>query len=446
MESKFKFEPMKIEATEQQLVGLGGLGTLLEIFDKSFGEKFSECLPPRNSFNSKGNYRLGMIQVGSLLCGHDCLADLEEFRDSPMARELFQGPTPAPRTMGDYLRDFNEEHLSKLRKFLTWQASYIRSRIDKYKGTPVHLSQDTSAHEQSGKKMEGLAFNYKGQWCLDSQAVYDEAGLCYGSELRSGNTKSGSDFHELLTTSVSLWKFQDDKRWSADSAYCHQDCIQTLVRLGVTFTITAHDGTTSWRSFVDTVSNWKTWQFTKEQVEQSEETGVSLPQVEVGSFLWQPPWAQNLRFQIVVKRSWLEEEKRWDYYGIITNFSLYYNSPQQVVEFHNERSNCENFIREGKYGFDLLHFPCLKLQANEAYLLLAMVAHNLLRFAALLIDSQHPSFAKRFRRQFLYAPAKMITHARKTVLKVSLSFFKEVTRLKQAWQSSLYPAPALATV
>lgn len=34
--------------------------------------------------------------------------------------------------------------------------------------------------------------------------------------------------------------------------------------------------------------------------------------------------------------------------------------------------NAENFIKEEKYGYDLKNFPCLKLNANYAYGLLAM--------------------------------------------------------------------------
>jgi len=40
---------------------------------------------------------------------------------------------------------------------------------------------------------------------------------------------------------------------------------------------------------------------------------------------------------------------------------------EKVVLFYRGRGNAENFIREGKNGFDLHHFPCLKLVANKAY-------------------------------------------------------------------------------
>lgn len=39
--------------------------------------------------------------------------------------------------------------------------------------------------------MEGLGYNYKDEWCLDSQVIFDELGFCWDLELRPGSTKSG---------------------------------------------------------------------------------------------------------------------------------------------------------------------------------------------------------------------------------------------------------------
>jgi hypothetical protein len=111
------FLPFKI--TKQRLTSAGGLQTLLEAFDKSKLKKpFSEALPERRSRRSQGAYRLGLIQLGSFLRGHDCLADLEEFRDDPLLTEVMQGETVAPRTMGDFLRDFDLDEMAKMNSFL----------------------------------------------------------------------------------------------------------------------------------------------------------------------------------------------------------------------------------------------------------------------------------------------------------------------------------------
>jgi hypothetical protein len=70
--------------------------------------------------------------------------------------------------------------------------------------------------------------------------------------------------------------------------------------------------------------------------------------------------------------------------------------------------NTENFIREEKYGYDLKHFPCLALNANYAFAQLAVVAHNLLRWIALVQKPDKPHFSKKIRRRYVYIPGKVI--------------------------------------
>lgn len=49
---------------------------------------------------------------------------------------------------------------------------------------------DSTSHIQHGDKMEGLAWNYKQEWCLDSLVTFDDVGLAHGMQLRAGNTFS----------------------------------------------------------------------------------------------------------------------------------------------------------------------------------------------------------------------------------------------------------------
>ena len=112
---------------------------------------------------------------------------------------------------------------------------------------------------------------------------------------------------------------------------------------------------------------------------------------------------------------------------------------QEVIKHHNKRGNAENFIREEKYGYDLKHFPCLELKANHAYGLLAMVAHNILRWAAIHENPSRPRFAKGFRNKFIFIPGKVVSHARMLVLKIPYYFYEEVNRLRQALELKLYP-------
>jgi hypothetical protein len=449
---------IKLIPTREKLTDAAGLGSMVEVFDhSSLAKEFVKCLPKRTSPNSYGSYRLGLIQVSSFLYGHDSLDDLEEFEQDPALEAIMKGETAAPKTMGDFLRDFDDENIVNFNFYLAQMSYRIRRQMisvleesHRPKEAP-HLSIDSTHHEQCGEKMEGVAWNYKDKWCLDSQIVFDELGFNYGMQLRSGNTKSGVDARALIENAFSPWGKEDEKYLSADAAYCYQDVFRTCLERGIHFTITANDATTNWRAHTDEVTNWEPWQYPKEEQEKAESRKKKLPRIDVGSFLWTPGWADNIRLTILVKRTWVEEEQaslfddgHWEYYGIVIGMPMQKFSFQQVVEHHNKRGNCENFIRDDKYGYDLKHFPCLKLKANHAYGLLAMVAHNILRWCAIIEKPHKPHFAKKLRRRFIYIPGKVIQHARQLCIKIPERFFKEVNRLRQGWQLDLHPAPAWA--
>lgn len=439
------FEPNIIDyaLSREKISAAVGLNTLVEAFHEGpLKPLFEASLPERSSNKSRGSYRLGLIQVASFLRGHDCLADLEKFRNDPLMLEIMDGETVAPRTMGDFLRDFNETNINNMNEFLSTQARSYRVQLEKMLKKPFkpslapRLDIDSTPHIQSGTKMEGLAYNYKEQWCLDSQIIFDELGFAWDVELRPGNTQSGDGAVNQIKRAFRSYKFNDEKYLSGDSAYCRQDVIKTCVGLGVTFTFTAHQARTGWQNHIDEITNWQPWNYSKEEKERAAKSGQELPQVEVGSFHWRPSWNETLCLPVVVKRTPTDQMDLFSggfkHYGVVTNFSLFKNTPQQVIEHHNKRGNCENFIREGKYGYDLKHFPCQKLSANHAFGQLAFVAHNLLRWVAHHTNPQKPPYAKKIRDMFIHVPGKIVSHARQLVLRVPAWFLKEVETLRLA--------------
>jgi len=180
-DEKWRPRYIKFVPTKEKLTDSTGLGTLVEIFDRSpLSERFRKCLPSRVHVSSHGSYRLSLIQLSSFLYGHDCLDDLKEFQDDPALSAVMKGETVAPRTMGDFLRDFDEFHVNAVNKFLGDMGRFIRKNLDDVlpvgfrPAKAVHHSIDTSMDEQSGKQMEGLGMNYEGKWGLNSQVIFDE--------------------------------------------------------------------------------------------------------------------------------------------------------------------------------------------------------------------------------------------------------------------------------
>lgn len=455
MQERHDFQPNfpSFQVSKRKLTSSSGLVTLIEAFDQSqLKAPFAEALPERSQQSkSLGSYRLGIIQLASFMRGHDCLADLEEFRKDPMLMEVLRGDIVSPRTMGDFLRDFEPSNLERFNAFLSRQAKSYRSQLTKmlkkeYKpsATP-HLSIDSTAHVQSGSKMEGLAYNYKDEWCLDSQVIFDELGFAWDMELRSGNTKSGVGAGAQLRRAFANYKFGDEKYVSADSAYCNQEVMTTAIGLGAFFTITANQATTGWESHIDSIEKWEPWEYSPDELAEASARGKALPDLEVGRFYWQPSWNEVLRLPVVVKRQkyGIEEQMElgsvgYKYYGVVTNLPLLNWSLQKVIEQHNKRGNAENFIREEKYGYDLKHFPCQSLKANHGFGLMALAAHNILRWVSIHDNPSRPRFAKGLRRKFIEIPAIVVSHARLLALKVSAAALEEVNRIREALELKPY--------
>ncbi len=413
-------------------------GTLIDLFaETSHFRGFSQCLPKRVSNNSYPTEVFALSLMAGFFHGQDSIDDQEEFEDEPGVESVL-GETPRPRATGDWLRDFSEADRQNLNAFLHGQAMSYRKKIAQDK--PLILDMDSTSHVQHGKKMEGVAWNYKQEWCLDSLVAFDETGLCHGMELRPGNTFSSVGAEKLLEDCTVGLSYSEEKYFRADSAFCNEAVLRACLRLGYRFTITAHENM-GWMADKNEITDWTPWVWSKEDREKAGKRGQTLPECELGHYLYRPSWSDSLRLTVVVIRTKSQDLTLlnemggiWDYYAVMTNFNLFWRTGQQIIEHHRKRGNSENFIREEKYNYDLKHFPCLKLSANHAYGLLALVAHNFLRTVAVIDRPDRPHFAKKLRRKFIFIPGRLIKHARNLTMKIPLRYKAGVTRLMEAWQ------------
>lgn len=442
---------LKIVFTDEKLTPSAGLGPLIDAFvaSPSF-ERLKTCVPYRSSNAAYDPMQFVLPLMAGFWYGYDCLEDMEKIEEKPDMAFLFED-VPGPRAFGDFLRDFAPKHLEALNHYLTKQGLAARKKIAV--DSPLVLDMDSTSHVQSGSKIEGLGLNYKGEWCLDSLDSFDEHGFCYGFRLRSGGTFSSVGASDEIERIFKCLPHKDEKHFRADSAFCSEDVIRSCLKTGAHFTITAH-GNTNWESQIGGITNWTPWLYTDEEKEISAQKKLKLPEIDVGTMLYRPGWSENLRFYIVVKRTRVSVDQGkatlfehaaggLRYYGVMTNWNLFAKTPQEVIEHHAKRGNSENFIREKKIHLDLKHFPCLAMNANHAYGLIAMVAYNFLRVVAKLDRPDKPHFAKKLRHKYLFLPGKVVSHARQMFLRIPLKFRKEVDQMTSGWAGTLEAALAM---
>ena len=148
----------------------------------------------------------------------------------------------------------------------------------------------------------------------------------------------------------------------------------------------------------------------------------------MASFLWRPKtWEKARRF--VVRRDPLErgeqlslEGAEWHYWALVTNDSE--RSADELESWHRAKANVENRIKEAKLGLGLDNLPCRGFHANWAYLLVTLIAYDLLTWLKLvaLPAGERGSYAKRLRFRFIAVAGSVGRTGRRLVLRLSAGY------------------------
>ena len=112
----------------------------------------------------------------------------------------------------------------------------------------------------------------------------------------------------------------------------------------------------------------------------------------------------------------------YHYYVLVTNDEQ--RSADELEGWHRAKANVENRIKEAKLGFGLDNLPCRSFHANWAYLLLTLLAYNLLcwlRLLALPVREQS-SYAKRLRFRFINIAATVGRSGRRSILRLASGY------------------------
>ena len=200
----------------------------------------------------------------------------------------------------------------------------------------------------------------------------------------------------------------------ADSGFFSYALIDTLGRLGVSFSITMTI-TPRVQRFIDSIepSAWQPITYPEGGAAEVAET-IYVSQRRGG--------ARALR--LVVRRTQLSDPRQqalwpnWRHHCFVTNVDL------EAVEadvFHRDHASVELAIRDLKEGAGLEHCPSGQFFANAAWLGCAVLAHDLLRWTACL-GHLHPgtelTVARTVRGRMLGLPGRLVNRSGRLVLRL----------------------------
>ncbi len=403
-----KSKNIVIESINKDFSSFGGI----KIYDLLYNslkirEHIQNLLP-------KKKLKLGILQsdkfktlIFKFICGGDSLDDLDWLRLDTAFKTVTSGGI-APTTAGEFLRSFSTRSIELLEEQLTLIALKLRQIIfpdDK----DFELSIDSTPHIQTGLKMEGLQYDYKNNWGLNSLNAYDQYGLSYGFQLRPGATYSANGAGAMIRNILSKVPSHMNKKVRGDSAYCNLEVMNTCFAQEAKFALAMKANI--YKKILEDNKNTIKWKKTRIKFFDSDEC-------EIANAVYAPEGLQgNIKaLRVVFIRAPKDDEYR--YFAICTNIFQHEWDAKQVIKFYRGRANCENFIKEQKYGLDFKHFPCKKLDANRVYGLIGTIAYNMMRATSFLIRNKG-CLSKKIRKLLLEIPAQVVSHARRLTIKIN---------------------------
>ncbi|HXX35258.1 MAG TPA: IS1380 family transposase [Thermodesulfobacteriota bacterium] len=413
--------PFKIETTKERLTAHGGLALMAE-FNHGIGLRglTDRYLPGPGSHRGFGPSEVVDAVVLMLQGGGRSLEDLRELKREEGLMELMgREEIPEPDTVGDWLRRMGDpkagqpglEGLDRVR-------DKINGRVLKRDGNKEYTL-DADATEIVSEKADAL-FTYNGnKGYMPMLGFLYEAPVCLLDEFREGNVSPAFGQKEFYIRCKQ--RMPRGKRigyYRGDSASYQAGLLNQLEEDGVRYGITV-DQDQAVKSAIGLIPRGE-W---KEPV-----VGCGYELGETVHCMRETKKA----FRLVVRREirrqgeLFEKEGQYFYHAVATSWLEEEKNTEEVLRWHNQRGQAENFNKELKIGFGMERMPCGQSYANAVFFRIGVIAYNL--FIGFKRLSCPASWMKQtiatFRWKMVQVAGRIVKHAGGVVLKLMIDLEK----------------------
>jgi hypothetical protein len=364
--------PFKVETTKERLTAHGGLALMAE-FNHGIGlrDLTDQYLPAPGSNRGFNPSVIVDSLVLMLQGGGKSLEDLRELRNEDgLMKLLGRDEIPEPDTVGDWLRRMGDPKGGQIG--LTGSGRVrdkINERILKRDGV-MKYTLDADATEIVGEKADAL-FTYKGnKGYMPMLGFLYETAVCLYDEFREGNVAPASGQKEFYLECKR--RMSEGKRigyYRADSASYQAELFNQLEEDGVKYAITV-DQDKAVKGVMSSIRD-KEW---KEPVR-----GCGYELAEAVHCMEKTKKA----FRLVIKREirrqaeLFEKGGQYFYHALATNWLEEEKDTGEVLAWHNQRGQAENFNKELKNGMGMDRMPCGQSYANAVFFRIGVIAYNL---------------------------------------------------------------------
>jgi hypothetical protein len=342
----------------------------------------------------------------SITVGGDCIDDVDVLRCGSTDQVLGHR-VMAPSTCGTFLRSFTFGHVRQLDRLFDVTLSRAWAAGAGPGDAPLTIDVDSTICEVHGHHKSGAAYGYTKQLgyhpLLATRADTGEILHVRQRKGSAGTARGAKRFIEELVARVRRAGATGALTLRADSGFFSWKTIATLKAKDVTFSITVSQNPAVARAIeaIDE-ADWVPIGYTDDGEAHVAETSYG---------------EDNDR--LVVRRTRLVGDQAalfpdWRHHAFITNRN---GTPVFLDADHRRHAVCELAIRDWKEGSAANHNPSGVFAANAAWVLLAALAHNLIRWvAALGLGVDGPVVAKTIRRRLITLPGRITKRSRRRVL------------------------------
>ena len=327
----------------------------------------------------------------------------------------------APSTLGTFLRCFTFGHVRQLDAVLA-EALRRAWALGAGPGADrVIVDLDSTICPVCGKAKHGAGYGHTNELGYHPLvATRAGSGELLHVRMRKGsaNTQRGARrFISELVARLRRAGATGELVMRFDSGFWSNATIATLEGLGVGYTM----GIRMVKSVVTAVS----------AIDETSWTPIDYTMgglAEVAECLYKGRRMVVRRTRLVGRQAMLWPE--WRHFAFLTDQK---GTAVEVDAFHRAHATVELAIKDLKEGAGLEHVPSGHFNANAAWLVCAALAHDLIRWSAMLgelVDADHLVVARTFRTRFLSVPARLVRPSGKPTLRGPLAWpwAKEFTR------------------
>src|SRR3954452_1358758 len=452
---------ISVRFDDPNLVSCGGLVAVMALATRC---GLHDLLATRLTLAGKGAANTAAkitALVAGMVCGADCIDDMDLLRHGGMPRLFDQ--VRAPSTLGTFLRLFRFGHVRQLDAVAAALLAGLAAATPILPGAQAltFLDIDDTVRQTYGYAKQGAGRGYSGVKGLNALLTVlstpSSAPAIAATRLRKGSTNSARGAAKLLADALAT-----ARRCGAglilvraDSADYGYDIVAACRRAGARFSVTARltpTVTAAITSIPDTA--WVPIRYPNAIYDEAEQRWVSDAEVaEVGftAFTGRRK-TEHVTARLIVRRVRRLNPKhvpagQTEAFAVYRYHAVFNDSPEPMLNSeatHRDHAIVEQVIAELKNG-PLAHLPSGIFTANAAWMVCAAISHNLTRTAGALAGGRHPrSRTATIRTQLITTPARIAHSAHQQTLHLPRDWPYE-PGLDELFRRALHdPLPAVA--